>query len=267
VQLIRPLLRAVANMYRATVVAGVNRSRRRRGVPPLDCKGRRQLAGLTLLCGLMASCALSATATTGDVTYCSGAGSRVTTTSPTRAPSTSLPPTSTAEAEPVGTTDGEGVRVSRIIDGDTFELADGRRVRPLGIDSCESDTPGGASATTDAQVLSGDTVTLTAEPGVDLDGYERLLRYVHHDQIGDFGEYMVRFDHTGIYQGANDASEAYLDRLYAKDLEYAANPPSGRECGEYPPPAPANDDDSVYVPLPDNNDDRESRFCRKRWWC
>jgi hypothetical protein len=56
----------------------------------------------------------------------------------------------------------------------------------------------------------------------------------------DWGEWMVRHDHTGIYDPArNDASQAYLERLYANDLIYASRPPSGRECGTYQSPGRA----------------------------
>ena len=43
--------------------------------------------------------------------------------------------------------DKDKARVLRVIDGDTIELADGRRVRYIGIDSPERDQPGYDSAT------------------------------------------------------------------------------------------------------------------------
>ena len=132
--------------------------------------------------------------------------------------------------------------ISDVIDGDTFELTDGRQVRVLGIDSCEIDTPGGREAELEALPLQGGDVILRAEPGVDTDRWGRLLRYVQTvvggGQIGDYGLYMVRYDHTGVYQGDNDASDEYVQQLYAADLVYAENPPSGRECGEPDPPPP-----------------------------
>ncbi|GAA1803251.1 thermonuclease family protein [Nesterenkonia flava] len=71
--------------------------------------------------------------------------------------------------------------VTRVIDGDTLELADGERVRLLGIDSpergeCHFDT---ASARMSELVL-GQSVTLT-RAGEDRDRYDRLLRYVDVD--------------------------------------------------------------------------------------
>jgi endonuclease YncB( thermonuclease family) len=142
-----------------------------------------------------------------------------------------------ADASPAG----ETVTIARVIDGDTFELVDGRTVRPLGIDSCEMDTPGSPEAKSAAEDrLTGSfnaNITITAEPGIDLDRHGRTLRYVQLNTGRDFGEEMVKYDHTGIYDPANnDASRAYLDRLYAADLVHAANPPSGQDYGD---PAPA----------------------------
>jgi micrococcal nuclease len=166
-------------------------------------------------------------------------------------PPVSAPPTPTPPAAPAG----ENVQVKRVIDGDTFELADGRQVRVLGIDSCEMSTYGGKDAETDAEsnLTSGLTVTLIAQPGVDTDRFGRLLRYVTVNSK-DFGLYMVKYDHTGVYQGKpNDAAPDYLQRLYGADLEYAANPPAGRNCDDPNPPVdPAvgkgNGDEDTNVP-------------------
>lgn len=169
-------------------------------------------------------------------------------------------------SDPVPLAPINGARVGRVIDGDTFELADGRKVRVLGIDSCEMDTPGGREAKLVAQAKLYGMVGLSSQPGgPDADRYGRLLRYVQTDS-GDFGLAMVGWDHTGVYQGDNDASPEYVAGLYAHDLDHATSPPSGRECGEDPPPVV--DDGPNYTPLPDgDDDDGESRFCRKRWWC
>jgi endonuclease YncB( thermonuclease family) len=131
------------------------------------------------------------------------------------------------------------VTVTKVIDGDSLELSDGRTIRVLGIDSCEMNTPGGQQAKSAAETQLGTgPVTLTSEPGVDLDRYGRHLRYVQVGSV-DLGESLVRHDHTGVYQdGDNDASDAYVQRLYANDLTFAANPPSGRECGAPYSPAP-----------------------------
>jgi endonuclease YncB( thermonuclease family) len=185
-----------------------------------------------------------------------------TTTAPT---TTTVVPTPTPTVPP--TPAGEQVRLARVIDGDTLELADGRRVRVLGIDSCEMNTYGGKAAKAEAErLLDGAAITLTEQPGVTVDRYKRLLRYV---QIGgtDFGVEMVRNDHTGVYGGKNDASRDYLDRLYAADLDYALNPPAGRSC-EDPYPPVASD------PQVSKGGDGNARdgaltggYCARKWWC
>lgn len=121
---------------------------------------------------------------------------------------------------------GEQVTVTRVVDGDTLALADGRRVRLLGIDSCESGTPGGTAATTEARELvpPGATIVLEREPGADLDRYGRLLRYVNLPDGRDFGLTMVAAPHTGIYRTGGDASPGYVNQLRAADRD-------GRVCG------------------------------------
>lgn len=46
-RLVRAAAHVVAVVYRLVVVGGLNRSRARRGVPPLDARGLRHLAGVT----------------------------------------------------------------------------------------------------------------------------------------------------------------------------------------------------------------------------
>jgi len=203
---------------------------------------------------------------------------------PTTAPTTT-PQATTTPRQPIwsGTVTsnpesvGEKVEVTEVVDGDTFKVADGRTIRVLGIDSCETGTQGGHEAKLAAEVaLTGSrkNVTLVQEPGVDKDKYGRHLRYVKVDGE-DFGLDMVQWDHTGIYNPKyNDASKQYLDQLYALDTKYSSNPPSGRECGgAWPPPASSSSGGGgVYLNNEDDDDDhhrhrRESRFCRKRWWC
>jgi micrococcal nuclease len=74
-------------------------------------------------------------------------------------------------------------RVARVIDGDTIELADGRRVRLVQIDTPEAqegECYGREAARLLASLLPpGTHVRLEADPGLDrVDRYGRLLRYV-----------------------------------------------------------------------------------------
>jgi endonuclease YncB( thermonuclease family) len=140
-------------------------------------------------------------------------------------------PTSSATA--AATPTAEAITVTKVIDGDSLQLADGREIRLLGIDSCEASTYGGKEATSAAESALtnpyNQPITMTAEPGVDLDPYDRHLRYVQLNGY-DFGESMVKHDHTGVYQGKHDASPQYVRRLYAADAEYSTHPPAGRYC-------------------------------------
>ena len=202
------------------------------------------------------------------------------------APSTSIAPSYTAapaaspSARPVAAAPafaGEAVTVTDVIDGDTFTTSDGREIRVLGIDSCEASTYGGTLATSDAeQKLTssyGGPVTLTSQAGVDTDRDGRHLRYVQYGHgHEDFGEYMVRNDHTGVYQGTNDASPDYVARLYTLDTEYSTNPPSGRECGDPAPTPTTSDSGSSYSY--DSDDDHNmpdgaltGGYCARKWWC
>ncbi len=83
---------------------------------------------------------------------------------------------------------------------------------------------------------------------------------------------MVRNDHTGVYQGRNDASPDYIARLYELDTQYSANPPSGRECGDPSPSTPSTggnsysyDSDDGDYNMPDGA--LTGGYCARKWWC
>ena len=81
----------------------------------------------------------------------------------------------------------EEVVVVRVIDGDTVELADGRRVRYIGIDTPETVHPeedvecyGTEARDRNRELVEGKIVEM--QRGIeDTDKYGRLLRYVHVD--------------------------------------------------------------------------------------
>lgn len=86
------------------------------------------------------------------------------------------------DAEKVGL-----VKIERIVDGDTFVLADGRRVRYIGIDTPETKHPqkpvecfGKEATEFHKQLLLGKKVRLEKDVQ-ELDQYGRLLRYVWLD--------------------------------------------------------------------------------------
>jgi len=77
----------------------------------------------------------------------------------------------------------EEALVTRVIDGDTVELLDGRRVRYLGIDTPEIDEPFYAEASArNRELVEGKIVELQSGK-TDKDMYDRLLRYVYADGV------------------------------------------------------------------------------------
>ena len=77
----------------------------------------------------------------------------------------------------------EQVLVVRVIDGDTIELQDGRRVRYLGIDTPELGEDYATEATTrNKELVDGKVVELQSGKR-DQDEYGRFLRYVYVDGV------------------------------------------------------------------------------------
>ncbi len=82
----------------------------------------------------------------------------------------------------------EKMSVKRVVDGDTIELADGRKVRYIGIDTPETVDPrkpvqcfGREAATKNRELVENKEVELEKDLS-DTDRYGRLLRYVY---VGD----------------------------------------------------------------------------------
>lgn len=83
-----------------------------------------------------------------------------------------------------GVNDNADITVVRVIDGDTVELNDGRRVRYLGIDTPEmngKDCFAADSKTANERLVLGKTVQLERDM-TETDRFGRLLRYVY---VGD----------------------------------------------------------------------------------
>ena len=77
----------------------------------------------------------------------------------------------------------EQALVTQVIDGDTIELADGSRVRYLGIDTPETDEYYYAEATAKNRELVEGKVVELQRGERDRDAYDRLLRYVYADGV------------------------------------------------------------------------------------
>lgn len=120
----------------------------------------------------------------------------------------------------------EHVTVTRVIDGDTIELADGRRVRYIGIDTPEIVDPrkpvecfGKESSEENRRLVDSKTVRLEKDVS-DTDTYRRLLRYVFvDDQM--VNESLVRggFAHSSTYP----PDIKYQDRLQQAEQEARDN--------------------------------------------
>ncbi|MEJ2886129.1 hypothetical protein [Actinomycetospora aeridis] len=59
---------------------------------------------------------------------------------------------------------------------------------------------------------------------MDLDRYDRPLRYLRMPDGRDFGLVMVAARHTGVYRDGGDASAQYVAELRVADVD-------GRDCG------------------------------------
>jgi micrococcal nuclease len=96
------------------------------------------------------------------------------------------PQTVTLDAEDAPPPRPRSYRVARVIDGDTIDLRNGRRIRLLQIDSPESDGEcyGQEAGTALSKILpAGTKVVLERDPVLDnVDRYGRLLRYIHRGE-------------------------------------------------------------------------------------
>ena len=115
----------------------------------------------------------------------------------------------------------EQALVTSVIDGDTVELEDGRRVRYLGIDTPESGEYYAEEATArNKDLVEGKTVELQRGKR-DQDEYGRLLRYVYVDGIFVNAELVAEGYATAYIFNPDDRYSQILVQLeqYAKMRE------------------------------------------------
>lgn len=120
---------------------------------------------------------------------------------PTQAPLPAPLPSHSSSGNVFGI-EGDKVLVSKVVDGDTIVLADGRTVRLIGIDTPETVDPRrpvgcfGKEASNEAKsLLSGKEIILQKDVS-ETDKYKRLLRYIflplENGQMLFVNDYLVR---------------------------------------------------------------------------
>lgn len=162
---------------------------------------------------------------------------------------------------------GERVQVSRAVDGDTLELADGRRVRLLGVDAPEQGECGYDEATRyTAGKVASKQVWLFREPGVTTDQYHRELAYVDASSSGyvdDLGYGLAVSGHADL-SDASDANASYESKISSVASIGASTGPCAQPTYT---PAPDYDYPNYDYPNPGDGNDGESRYCGRHWYC
>lgn len=114
-----------------------------------------------------------------------------------------------AKGGPASGWEGERVFVSKVVDGDTIDLEDGRTVRFVGIDTPETVDPrrpvgcfGKEASNETKSLLSGKQIILQKDVS-DQDKYSRILRYVflplENGEMLFVNDYLVREGFAKVY--------------------------------------------------------------------
>ena len=144
---------------------------------------------------------------------------------------------------------GQAATVSRVVDGDTFRLTDGREIQLLGVDAPEFDDCAGRAAREHARFrVEGRDVVLHAEEGVDRDRSGRPLFYLRYT-----GPARVGYDlgYSLAYQGLAISYRPYAGNgRYTANVQEAVSRADGLDlgvfagdCGQPAPAPPAVEDD------------------------
>jgi micrococcal nuclease len=155
-------------------------------------------------------------------------GGRVATVADTKAPTVTVvpeffpTPTPPHDEGTITTVHGERAYVARVIDGDTIELADGERVRYIGINTPESVDPrrpvqcfGKEASAYNKELVQGEWVELETDI-TNRDKYGRLLRYIW---LGDvlINEQLLRDGYAQVKTYPPDVK--YVDRYRVAQTE------------------------------------------------
>lgn len=175
------------------------------------------------------------TAATGqepeEATAATAAPTSTTTAAPSTTASTAGPPSTAAAV----------FTVTDVVDGDTVQLANGARVRLIGIDTPEQGECGYSEAASVLEgLVGGEPVRLVAGARDDVDAYGRLLRYLEVDGVDanltmlNSGRARARYDSRDGY-GRHDREDAYVA---ADDATPSANVCAAASTTAAPPPPP-----------------------------
>lgn len=131
--------------------------------------------------------------------------------------------TPTPTTQPISTESAELAVVKRVIDGDTIELNDGRKVRYIGIDTPELHHPtkgvqcfGKEAMEKNKELVEGKEIKMMKDVS-ETDRYKRLLRYIW---VGDIfvNEYLAR---EGFASQATFPPDVANSELFKKAAEEA----------------------------------------------
>jgi micrococcal nuclease len=176
--------------------------------PTLGLAAGRFAAFVVTVGAALAACSGGEVATLAD-------DSVETTTPDTGTAAEATPPPATAQPEPKSRL--RLARVARVIDGDTLETVDGRRIRLVQIDASESSGECyGAQATAALEALlpAGSRIGLERDPELDdVDRYGRQLRYVFKGRR-NLNVVLVRRGAASVWFFDGDRGR-YADRLLA----------------------------------------------------
>jgi micrococcal nuclease len=156
--------------------------------------------------------------------------------------------------------------VERVVDGDTFVLADGERVRLIGVDTPETVKPGTApqvygkeASRYTKRMLEGKRVRLEFDVS-ERDRYGRLLAYVYLEDGTFFNEHLLAEGYARVMTVPPNVK--YAERFLAAER-------AAREAGRglwgmdaATPEAAPTGDDGANAPPDDEAAEREAAFGR-----
>lgn len=156
---------------------------------------------------------------------------------PANTPLSTPSPTPLVEVTPVATSsavvgiEGERTYVTKVIDGDTFEIENGATVRFIGIDTPETVDPRrpvgcfGKQASNETKSLILGKVVILQRDISDSDKYGRLLRYVFlpldDGRVLFVDDYLVREGFARVYTYPPDVK--YNEQLREAEIEAREN--------------------------------------------